>query len=113
MRPTVCNILFAAALERWTEEGWKVHWHMQPARNDAKMLATVDTEHHVVHLHPHDVGSPPEKSGLHEWLHILFSWDGEQHHESATDYMENWMWKRLTKWQRRKLLEIFVAPLKS
>ena len=112
-RLTIANVLFNAFMVRWDAEHWEVHYHLQPKRNEPLLLATVDRDTHTVHMYPHPTGSAPEQSGLHEVIHIGLGLDGDKQHESWTYYMESWLWKRLTKKQRERLLEIFVHPMNN
>lgn len=110
---TVKDAFFEVLLEQWVEEGWQVHWYLQPAKKRPELLATPDTDTKIVHLYPHPSGIPPEKTGLHEMLHIRLGLSGEKRHEEICYYLENWIWARLGKRQKETLHKIFVAPLST
>lgn len=112
-RLTVTNAIFEMCLKQWHEEGWTIHWYLQPAKKRPELLATPDTDTHIVHLYPHPGGTPPEKTGLHEMLHIRFNLSGEKRDEEMVYFFEEWIWKRLGKKQREILHSIFVKPLSN
>lgn len=109
----VTQAVWRMLLDQWQEEEWSVHWYLQPNKKNPKLLATPDTDTKVVHLYPHPVGIPPEKTGLHEMIHIRFNLSGEDRDEEVTYCLEEWLWRRLNAKQKEALHNIFVAPLKA
>lgn len=112
-RWAVHTVLLEMLLERWETEGWSVSYSLQPAPREPNLLATPDLISRVVYMYPHPSSVPPEKTGLHELLHIGLGLSGEKQHEAWTYYLEEWIWCRLTKKHKTRLHDIFVAPLQQ
>lgn len=112
-RHSIQSVLFEVFIEKWHEGGWKVHWYLQPDRKDPRMLAQVDEDNKLVHLYPHPGDVPPEKTGLHELIHIALNLDGEKKHEDWAYALEEMLWKRLPKKHKAVLHDMFVAPLRD
>lgn len=108
---TIVKALFEMLLDKWTDEQWSVHWYIQCNKKNSQLLATPDTDTKIVHLYPHPPGIPPEKTGLHEMIHVRFGLTGDKRDEEITYYLEDWLWQRLGKKQKKTLHDIFVAPL--
>jgi hypothetical protein len=111
-RKSLHAVILDVLLEKWHDGGWAVHYYLQPDRKDPRMLAQVDEDRHLVHLYPHPADVPPEKTGLHELIHIGLDLDGEKHREDWAYALEEMMWRRLTKKHKAILHDMFVKPLK-
>jgi len=110
---TVATALFEMCLAICRSEGWKVHRHLQPHRRDKRRLGEPGYKQKMIKIYPHPNDVLPEKTGLHELIHVRFDLSGDPRDEEITYFMEEYLWKRLTKKQKAQLHDIFVAPLKD
>lgn len=106
------NVLWRAALRKWTTEGWSITPHLEcgPDRHErtgkAHLLAMLDEDEHVCHLytHPKELDQPVAKTLLHEMVgHILLDLDSSKTQERDVEEIEEVLWQCLTPGQRQIL----------
>ena len=107
------DILVGLSLRRWEEEGWVVRPHLEckgkAAHEHEAILAWLDEDEHVLHLHPHpsEKDQPVTRTILHELVgHILLDLGSSTRDERLVERLEGLLWPILTRTQRKMLANL-------